>query len=400
MTSLLISEIFPPAMGGSSRWFGEIYRRLPRDQFVIAAGQNPGQEEFDRAHDLRTVRLPLKLSDWGVLGMPALRTYRGLFRELQQIVREHDVRAVHCGRCLPEGWLALWLKGALGVPYMCYVHGEDVNCAAGGVRSGVMSSRQLRWMTWAVLRGADFVIANCRNTRRVLRQQWRLPRERVRVLHPGVDTAHFTPARPDTDVRARFGWTGRTVVLTVGRLQKRKGHDCMIRALHALRRDFPDILYAIAGDGEERQALTELTTRENLGAHVQFLGSPTDEQLVRCYQQCDLFALPNRRVGSDIEGFGMVLLEAQACGKPVLAGDSGGTAEAMAIPETGRVVACDTPEPLAAAVLALLRDASLRARMGQAGRHWVVEHFDWDTLTRQATRLFRFGRTARALAEC
>ena len=123
--------------------------------------------------------------------------------------------------------------------------------------------------------------------------------------------------------------------------------------------------------------------------HVQFLGEPDDTRLVACYQQCDLFVLPNRAVGKDIEGFGMVLLEAQACGRPVVAGDSGGTAETMRIPETGRVVCCDGPDELGALVAELLADPALRNRMGEAGRQWVSARFDWQVLTAQADILFR-----------
>src|SRR5207245_855592 len=131
-----------------------------------------------------------------------------------------------------------------------------------------------------------------------------------------------------------------------------------------------------------------LMKREGLGEHIQFLGEVGDDELIRCYQQCDLFVLPNRQVGQDIEGFGMVLLEAQACGKPVIAGASGGTAETMRIPETGRVVACDGPDDLAAAVIELLSDRARLDRMGAAGRQWVAEHFDWGALSRQALELF------------
>jgi phosphatidylinositol alpha-1,6-mannosyltransferase len=181
------------------------------------------------------------------------------------------------------------------------------------------------------------------------------------------------------------------VVLTVGRLQKRKGHDMMLRALAAIREAHPDVLYAIAGDGEERPALAAQSAELGLTGQVQFLGEIGDPELLACYQQCDLFALPNRQVGRDIEGFGMVLLEAQSCGKPVLAGASGGTAETMRIPETGRVVPCDEPGPLAREVIALLSDPALRERMGRAARAWVVGQFDWDSLKDRAERLFRSG---------
>ena len=381
MTSLLVSDIFPPKNGGSGRWFWEIYRRLPRAAFVIAAGEDPRQDEFDRGHDLRVVRAPLHLSAWGVRSWQGLKGYWRAVRRLRPLLRSEGVRRIHCGRCLPEGVMALALKWWTGVPYICYAHGEDISTAT--------ESREHSWLVRRVFAAADFVVPNSRNTMRILREEWGLPEERVRLLHPGVDTRRFTPAGRDPGARAGLGWGERPVVLTVGRLQKRKGHDQMISALHAVRRALPDVLYAIVGDGEERGPLEELVAREGLGPHVQFLGEPDDETLVRCYQQCDLFVLPNRQVGKDIEGFGMVLLEAQACGKPVVAGDSGGTAETMCIPETGRVVCCDGPDALAALVTELLAAPELRRRMGEEARRWVVGRFDWEVLSRQAAELFR-----------
>jgi phosphatidylinositol alpha-1,6-mannosyltransferase len=154
----------------------------------------------------------------------------------------------------------------------------------------------------------------------------------------------------------------------------------------------PDVLYAIAGEGEEHRALEALVAREGLAESVQFLGEVDDPTLVQCYQQCDLFLLPNRQIGSDIEGFGMVLLEAQACGRPVVAGASGGTAETMQVPRTGRLVSCEAPDELAALVASLLADPGMLERMGQAAREWVVERFDWAALSRQAQDLFGGGR--------
>jgi phosphatidylinositol alpha-1,6-mannosyltransferase len=123
--------------------------------------------------------------------------------------------------------------------------------------------------------------------------------------------------------------------------------------------------------------LKELVAKENLGDFVQFLGGVTDDVMTKCYQQCDLFALPNRTIDGDIEGFGMVLLEAQACGKPVLAGDSGGTAETMDIPHTGRVVNCDSHELLAEQLVDLLSDPVRLRTMSTAARTWVETRFDW-----------------------
>jgi phosphatidylinositol alpha-1,6-mannosyltransferase len=214
-----------------------------------------------------------------------------------------------------------------------------------------------------------------------------VPAARIALLSPGVDVGHFTPAAPDAGARAALGWGDRLVVLTVARLQRRKGHDRMIDAVARLRTQFPELLYAIVGDGEERAGLEMRVQRAGLTPHVRFHGEVDDAQLLHVYQQCDLFALPNRTEGVDFEGFGMVLLEAQACGRAVLAGDSGGTIEAMRAGETGVLVDCTRAETLAAAVAELLGDAARRARMGAAGRQWTERACSFDGLAPQAAGL-------------
>jgi phosphatidylinositol alpha-1,6-mannosyltransferase len=207
------------------------------------------------------------------------------------------------------------------------------------------------------------------------------------VLSPGVDTARFVPAPPDERVREALGWSGRMVVLTVARLQKRKGHDRLIDAVGLLRDRWPSLLYAIVGEGEERQALEARVAETGLGDNVRFHGALADTNLIPAYQQCDLFALPNRTVEGDFEGFGMVLLEAQACGRPVLAGDSGGTNEALQDGESGVIVDCTLATTLAEAIAALLDDPARCARMGASGRRWTEEHFDFDVLAPRAMQL-------------
>ncbi len=382
---LLLSENFPPHVGGSSRWFYELYRRLPHTQQTIVAGAHPEASNWDAEQPMRIERLPLRMPHWGVRNAGALRSYVRSWRRLGQLAselkRRQQVRpVVHAGRCLPEGWLAWLLSWSHGLTYTLYVHGEDVTTAA--------TSREYRWMVQRVLRGARLVIANSQNTASILARDWRLPASRVQVLHPGVDVQRFCPAPRDEAFRAQLGWTGRQVILTVGRLQLRKGHDRLIAALAQVRKHHPNVLYAICGDGEERPTLERLIAEHRLQAHVQLLGEVADDRLRQCYQQCDLFALPNRTVGQDIEGFGMVLLEAQACGKPVLAGDSGGTRETLQPGITGWIVDCAQVDALRRALVEAFADAARLETMGAAARQWVVEHFDWDVLARHAQVLF------------
>ena len=168
----------------------------------------------------------------------------------------------------------------------------------------------------------------------------------------------------------------------------------LIRALREIRQFIPDVLYCIIGSGEERESLARLVNELQLADHVQFLDEVNDQTMICCYQQCDLFALPNRQVGRDIEGFGMVLLEAQACGRPVLAGASGGTAETMLVGETGCIVPCEAAEPLAHEIIRLLSNPFVLQRMGEAGRRWVISKFDWRRLACQAAELFGDHRSS------
>ena len=388
MKTLLLSEIFPPMTGGSGRWFWEIYRRMPRDRFTIVAGAGVGAAEFDRTHDLDVIRLPLTMPDWGLLSWAALRSYWRTYRAVRRIVRERGIDEIHCGRLLPCGFVALLLHKLDGIPFSCYVHGEDANAVSSGAADGVLCSRQLRWMTRQVMNSVKTIIANSQNSARIAREQWGLPAERIQLLHPGCDTNYFVPAPRDADIRRVLGWGDRPVLLTVGRLQKRKGHDMLIRALGQVREAIPDVLFAIVGSGEELEPLKRLVASEGQQDHVLFHGKLSDEQLRQAYQQADLFVLANRQIGTDIEGFGMVLLEAQACGTPVLAGDSGGTAETMSLGETCEVVNCDGPDELAVRLIRLLLDRNELARRATNARPWVVEHFDWAALSQQAARLF------------
>lgn len=358
----------------------ELYSRLPRGQFTLAADESVGSEEFDLSHDVSIIRLPLKFNSWGAIGCHRTASYYRAYARLGKLVRARDIRSIHASNCLPEGFLAWLVYRRLGLPYIIYVHGEELNV--------VGNSRELTWMTRRVYRDAAMVIANSHNTARILRDAWPVSEDRLRVMHPGVDTSHFRPAPRDRDVRRRLAWDDRPVVLTVGRLTKRKGQDQLIRALPAIAEAIPDVLYAIVGNGDERQRLEQLAVETGVSDRVVFHGELATAELLAAYQQCDVFALPNRVVDGDFEGFGMVLLEAQACGKPVIAGDSGGTVEATNAPHSGRIVRQHYPEELSTAVIELLRDESLRTKMGAIGREWVQTNFDWAPLVARAAVLF------------
>jgi phosphatidylinositol alpha-1,6-mannosyltransferase len=380
VTILLLTQVFPPAQGGSGRWLWELYRRLHAFDVHVAAGHAPGSESFDKISDLPITRLPLSFSNWGVWDLRSAVQYARALIDLKPLVSRPRPDAIHCGKCLPEGLLATVFKRWRGIPFYCFVHGEELTLAS--------TSKELTRLSRKVLREATGVIANSHHTKQIVKNHWHVAEDRLVVMHPGVDTERFRPAPIDPAIRSRLGWADRRVILTVGALQKRKGQDMLIRALPAIRVRCPDVLYSIIGEGWERPYLDRLVAEHDVVDLVQFRMTPADEELIECYQQCDVFALPNRQVGWDFEGFGIVLLEAQACGKPVIAGLSGGTAETMEPSRTGELVACDTPDRLAEAAVDLLEHPERRAQMGACARQWVVDHFDWRVLSEQARRFF------------
>jgi phosphatidyl-myo-inositol dimannoside synthase len=380
MKILLIAQVFPPRRGGTGRWMWELYSRLDRFDVVVAAGGCEAAAGFDARADLRIERLPLDFASWGLLSPRAAVQYLQGFRRIDRLVTAHHPAQIHCAKALPEGLFGLALRRRRGLPYVCYTHGEELRLAA--------TSRELRLLTRRVLHGAHQVIANSRFTRQLLLDEWGVTAPAVTVLTPGVDTQAFVPAAQDARIRARLGWHDRPVILTVGTLQKRKGQDTLIAALPAIQRAHPEVLYAMAGPGLERGYLEALARQHGVADAVQFRGDTDEAELIDCYQQCDLFALPNRQIGWDVEGFGIVLVEAQSCGKPVIAGRSGGTADTLVTGCTGEFVDEDSPDAVARAVARLLGDRPLAARMGAAARAWAVEQFDWRHLAERAGQLF------------
>lgn len=337
--TLLLSENFPPIDGGSGRWFWELYSRLPKDKVIVCAHDIEGGVDFDSRHDVTVIRIPLRSAEWGFKSIAGLKFYWSCITTVRKIIKEHQIEEVHCGRVLHEGVTAWIIKLLTGVPFRCFVHGEDIETAA--------TSREQALLVKQVCKHATSLVCNSYNSKHLLKTLGFSQGENAVVLHPGVDTGKFKPSPIDNRFRKDVGWGENSLtLLTVGRLQQRKGQDFLIQALPEIRKIHPNIHYAIVGRGEEetrlRQLVEEFSLEQCVSIHTDF----NDEQLVRAYQQCDIFILPNRTIGNDIEGFGMVLVEAQACGKPAIAGRSGGTSETLLENETGSVIDCSSPDQI------------------------------------------------------
>lgn len=377
---LVLTENFPPISGGSGRWFWELYSRLPKEQYLILADDVQGATEFDSTHQLNILRMPLKSAEWGLKSIRGLKFYWRVFWQIRKIIKQHQITHIHCGRVIHEGVTAWLLKLITGTPYLCYVHGEDVETAA--------TSGEHNLMVTQVCKHAELLICNSHNSANIVKRLNYASDDKISVLHPGVDASLFVPSAADDEFKQQMGWQGRKVIITVGRLQVRKGQDMMLRAIALLKQQFPDILYAIIGRGECLESLNALALELSINDHVQFLTDVSDTQMIQCYQQSHMFILPNRTIGNDIEGFGMVLVEAQACGIPVIAGDSGGTKETMLVNQSGLVIDCTDAQLISTMVAKLLADPKSRLQMGKIGRKHVESELDWQAHVQKASLLF------------
>ena len=378
--TLLLTENFPPKEGGSGRWFWELYSRLPNDKVLIVANDTPEGREFDNTHELDIVRIELESTEWGLASTKGLGFYWETIRKVLKLIKEHDIKEVHCGRVIPEGVIARALKLLAGARYNCFVHGEDVETAA--------TSREHSLLVKNVCKNASMLICNSENTANIVHKLGFDSGSKCEVLHPGVDTSRFEVAAPDTSFRQQMGWSGKRVLLTVGRLQRRKGQDFLIKSMPALLKEFPDLFYAVVGRGECYDELISLVDQHKLHDNVCVYPDMDDEALIKCYQQCDIFILPNRTIDNDIEGFGMVLVEAQVCGKPVIAGDSGGTRETMNIGKTGHIIDCSSTENLLNGLSPILRNREIVD--GEVDiADYAKNRFNWDQHVAKAKRLFK-----------
>ncbi len=373
---LVLTELFLPTKGGTAVWFDEVYRRLGGKEIHIVTADVPGAAEYDRHHPNSVHRLSLQRIPW--LKPESLLMYAKFFFTSLRLALTHRFDAIHAGRALPEGLVA-WLVARLTFrPVVIYAHGEEL--------TGWGRGNKYKAMCFA-LRHADTVVANSDFTRDTLTAMGVAP-GRIELIHPGVDTERFRPGLPFHDLRDKLGLQDRArIILSVGRLSRRKGFDTVIRCLPGLLGSGLDVHYAIIGIGEDEAYLRELARREGVADRVHQLGHVPMEDLPRWYNACDVFVLANREIDGDTEGFGIVFLEAAACRKPAIAGNAGGTGSAVIDGVTGLRVDCESVPALAAALQGVLAMPAHAERLGSAGLARVEQSLNWTAVAERTRSL-------------
>ena len=376
---LVITELFLPTKGGTAVWAAEVYKRLGGKEIHIVTAEVPDARDFDLDHPNNIHRLDLRRLPW--LRPESLPIYLRLFARSFRLAITHRFDAIHAFRALPEG-LVGWAVARLTFrPLVTYAHGEELTTWGNGGKFKVMRF---------VLHHSDEVIANSEHTRDTLLHMG-IAADRIAVIYPGVDVEVFRPGLDTKGLRESIGIAANEkLVFSVGRLQRRKGFDHLIDALAELRGRGLPVALAIAGVGDDRDYLRTRIEAHAAQRHMHLLGAVGAADLPRWMNACDVFAMPNREIDGDNEGFGMVFIEAAACGKPVVAGLAGGTGAAVIDGVTGRRVDGRQVERIAQALEQVLFDETLARTMGEAALKRARAEFAW-TAVATKTRTLRTG---------
>lgn len=369
---LVLTEKFPPRKGGSNLWYDEVYRRIGDKNTHIVTCDQPGASEYDTNHANTIHRLVLDRHWW--LRPESLGIYAKLLAKALVLVRKYRFDAVHAGRALSEGFIGLIVARIAGLPLTVYCHGEEVTTWR--------TPAKFRFMRF-VYRRADQIIANSDFTKRELGRIG-IDESKVAEISPGVDLDRFKPGLGCEDLKQSIGLAeDEKLILSVGRLTRRKGFDYLVSSLPKLSAAGILARLAIVGVGEDRQYLTELATKLHVGERVHLLGHVAPEDLPRWYNAADVFAMPNREINGDTEGFGMVFLEAAACGKPAIAGDAGGTGAAVLDGITGLRVDASSADSVFSSLKKILENPDLALALGRAAYDRARERFSWSRVADQ-----------------
>jgi len=376
MRLLFVTQDFPPDVGGIQTYSWELATRLAERTEIleVIAPHRPSAARVDRAVPAAVTR---------VGGRPDLLPLTALLPVARRAVRLRADVALHAQwQTVGASALARWLTG-YPRRIVCAAHGRELlfNPLAGRPGLGPAYDRLRRWS----LAQPDALLPVSRYTAGLLREHG-VPPARLRVIPNGTDPERFRP-RGGRALRDRLGIGPRPMLLTVGRLVPRKGVDTVLRALPSIAASVPEVRYVVAGTGPDRSRLERLAVRKGVRDRVHFVGHVADDALPSYYSAADLFVMPAREAPPDVEGFGLVFLEANACGTPAVGARSGGIPDAIVDGETGLLVPPSAPTALASALTSLLHTPEQLATLGRQGRTRTLRTANWEAVARSVHAL-------------
>ncbi|MDP8257706.1 MAG: glycosyltransferase family 4 protein [Candidatus Alcyoniella australis] len=388
---------FRPKDGGISTFAFEVARSLQKevDEVYFVASRVEGWREFDKTSPFPIYRTDFALAPMNKTIKASLQELRNMFssmRLFRRVIRENKIECIVCFHWRIFGLVSLLLARWMGIKFCMVGYGLELAPYRRRKVRGLPWSKALRNLTAnlveraenavraAAFRKADGVFAISEFTEEMIRSVG-VDQQRLCMTYCGVDPQAFTPEAGAGEVLARHGLEGKRVVVSISRLIRRKGMDKALHAFGRVLERVPDAIYLIVGRGPYEKDLRKIVAERKLEQHVVFAGFVPDEELPQYYNASELFLLPCREVpGGDVEGFGIVFLEANACIKPVVAGRSGGVVDAVEDGVSGILVDPLDEQQIADAVVKLLQDRELAATMGRQGRERVLEKFTWQAV--------------------
>ncbi len=392
MRILLVTYNFPPGGGGAGVVYYQLCKHLNEELIPLVPTDSVGcADRFDALQSFRVFRVPYlrprptqskpsavqKCANIASRLMSRVPVAYSLVRYIRQLKPE----IVCIGNLTSLYWLAP-LSRVMGGAVVFYIHGEEISDS----RSRGAVSRWFFNRSVSQLKKADRVIAVSCFTYDLIMALGVSP-DKVALIYNGVEHERFFPGPADQALLARHDLQGKRVILTVARLDARKGHDTVLRALPGVLRVIPTAVYLVVGDGAERRRLEALADSLGLGASVVFVGQACDAELGDYYRLCEVFVQPNRRMpDGDDEGFGLVFLEAGACCLPVIGGRSGGVPEAVIDGETGLLVDGNSSKETEDAIIRVLTDRQLASELARKGFS-RAQQFDWRRTSKEFLEL-------------
>lgn len=391
--TLLLTSDFPPLGGGIARLCQELALRRPHWIVSTPVRANRSLEAGGCSAEDRGATV-----DRLGIGVQAARTVPGIVgwsRRVLGLEQRHRFDLVYCANLKPAGYVARILMNRRATPYLVGGYGRDLLAARRQALGSPLKRQVLRW----ILGGAQVIVVPSRwaaGSARALLEVLDLPSgygPRVEVLRPGVDLHRFRPGLETAEVRRRYGIPQRGILLTVARLERHKGIATVLRALREL--EDMELTYVVAGEGSAARELKQMALDLGVGRRVRWLGCVPEDDLAALYNTAELYVGISEETGLEVEGFGLSFLEAAASGLPVIAGASGGVADAVVDGETGYLVEPKAVPQLVLVLRQLFSNPELRLRLGAAGRLRVEREFAWDRVCRELDHLEEAIRQAR-----
>jgi phosphatidylinositol alpha-1,6-mannosyltransferase len=361
---LLVTNDLGPRAGGIETFILGLLDHLDGSQIVIYTAAQPESEEFDAALAARSGVVVIRDRRSILIPTPAIN------RRVREVALQYQSEIVWFGAAMPLAWMSGLLKRAGIKRIVALTHGHEVWWAKLPPFRQIFgrSTRFIDALTYLGEFTRQAMAPVVKNSCRMVQ------------IAPGISISHFTPGAKSPELIAKYGLEGKQVLVSVGRLVHRKGQDKLLEALPLILAQHPDLVLLLVGIGPRQKKLEQIIKANELQEYVRFVGRVNYEKLPEYFRLADLFVMPSRSrlAGLEVEGLGIVYLEASSCGVPVLAGQSGGAPDAVISGKTGEVVDGTSIEKIAESINSLLDHPTRLREMGSSGRQWTQERWSWE----------------------